>query len=140
MEVPVNYVAVLVAAAANMGLGFLWYGPLFGEMWKKEMGFTNESMKAMPLTPLRAMAGGLVGALLMSYVLSHLLVFASDYLATSGLPAGLSAGFWLWLGFALPITAGAFLWEGKSWRLWALNAGYFLVALLVMGAILSYSL
>ena len=29
----VNYLAVLVAAALEIGLGALWYGPLFGKPW-----------------------------------------------------------------------------------------------------------
>ena len=34
--VEINYLAVLVAAIASMALGFLWYGPLFGNQWKKQ--------------------------------------------------------------------------------------------------------
>src|SRR6266498_2968533 len=33
-----NYWAILVAVAATMVLGFLWYGPIFGKAWMKEMG------------------------------------------------------------------------------------------------------
>ena len=32
-------VAVLIAVVANFILGFLWYTPLFGKAWAKEMGF-----------------------------------------------------------------------------------------------------
>jgi len=56
--VEINYLAVLVAAIASMALGFLWYGPLFGNQWKKLMGFTDKSMKAMKMTPMQAMIGG----------------------------------------------------------------------------------
>lgn len=38
--VPVNYLAILVAAVLSMVLGFLWYGPLFGKEWTKLMGVT----------------------------------------------------------------------------------------------------
>lgn len=47
------------------------------------------------------------------------------------------AGFWNWLGFVAPVTLGAVLWEGKHWKLWFLNNGYYLVTLLLMGAVLA---
>ncbi|MDO8488446.1 MAG: DUF1761 family protein [bacterium] len=36
--VPVNYLAILAAAVLSMVLGFLWFGPLFGQTWMKLMG------------------------------------------------------------------------------------------------------
>ncbi len=44
IQVPINYLAVVVAAIANMVLGFLWYGSLFGKQWIKLSGFTAEAM------------------------------------------------------------------------------------------------
>lgn len=38
-EMNINFTAVLVAVVANFILGFLWYTPLFGKAWVKEMGF-----------------------------------------------------------------------------------------------------
>lgn len=137
MQVDINYIAVIAAAAANMVLGFLWYGPIFGAPWKRLMGFSNADMRAMKMTPLQAMVGGAIGALVMAYVLAHSLVFASAYTATVGIAAGLMTGFWNWLGFAVPITIGIVLWEDRPWRLWLLNSGYWLVSLLAMGVILA---
>ena len=137
MDVPVNYVSVFAAAIAAMGLGFLWYGPIFGKQWKYLMGLTDESMKQTTLTPGQAMAGGFVMTLIMAYVLAHALIFASTYLRASGISAGLMAGFWNWLGFVVPVTAGTYLWEGKPLKLWGLNASYYLASLLIMGGILA---
>ena len=78
-----------------------------------------------------------VGSLVMAFVLSHALEFASDYLNTSGVSAGLQTGFWNWLGFIAPVTMGSVLWEGKSWKLWTLNNAYHLVNLLIMGVIIA---
>ncbi|MBI4132648.1 MAG: DUF1761 domain-containing protein [Candidatus Sungbacteria bacterium] len=136
-QVPINYLAVLAAAIASFVLGFLWYGPLFGKQWKNLMGFTDESMKAMKMTPLSSMIGGFITSLVMSYVLAHALIFAARYLGTTGISAGLMAGFWNWLGFVATVTLGAVLWEGKSWKLWLLNNGYWLLSLLGMGVILA---
>lgn len=136
--VPVNYLAVLAAAVASIILGSLWYGPIFGRQWMAMMGITPQSMeeaKKKGVGKLYVIA--FIGSLLMAYVLSHFIVFARAYLGTSGLEAGLMSGFWGWLGFVAPVTLGSVLWEGKSWRLWFLNNGYYLILLLVMGAILA---
>ena len=133
----VNYWAVFAAAVSNMIIGFLWYGPVFGKPWKKIMGFTDEVMKAMKMTPLRAVALGFIATLIMACVFAHMLIYIGAYLEMSGIMLGLKGAFYLWLGFAAPITAGVVLWEGKPWKLWILNGGYYLVALSVMGVILT---
>lgn len=133
-----NYWAVLGAAVAAMFVGFLWYGPVFGKPWMNLTGLTPESIKAMKMTPLAAMVGGFIVTLLMAYVLAHGIVFGNAYLGASGVTGGMTGAFWYWLGFAVPITAGTFLWEGKPLKLWVLNAAYYLVSLLIMGAILGH--
>ena len=135
--IEVNYIAIVIAAVLSMGLGMLWYGPLFGKPWQAMMGITPESMKTMALSPMQAMVGGFITALVMAYVPEYALYFASAYLGVSGVSAGLSTGFWNWLAFVMPVTAGVFLWEGKPFKLFALNAGYFLVSLCLMGIVLS---
>ncbi len=132
----INYWAILVSAIALMGIGALWYGPLFGDLWKKLERLTDEAMRKMPLSPLQAVSGGLVTTLLLTYVFAVVHGFATAFNGTTGATSGLQSGFWMWLGFAVPITAGSFLWSGKSWKLWALNAGYYFVALMIAGAII----
>ena len=137
MEITINYLAVLVAAVLGIIIGALWYGPLFGKQWMAMMGFTKESMKAMALSPVLAMVGGAIVSLLMAYVLSHVIQLSGNYFGSADLMRGVTTAFWLWLGFAVPITGGGYLWEGKPMRLWILNAGYYLVSLIIMGAVLS---
>ncbi len=137
--VPVNYWAILASAVFMMVLGALWYGPLFGKQWASLMGLKlpeqmDENMKREMMKSYALMA---IGALLMSFVFSHILVFAKAYLGTSGVSAGLQAGFWNWLGFIAPLTLGPVLWEGKPWKLWFINAGYYLVGLLAIGVVLA---
>ncbi|MGB2867736.1 MAG: DUF1761 domain-containing protein [Bacteroidota bacterium] len=58
---------VILAVVANFIFGFIWYTPLFGRTWAKEMGFNFD---AKP--PAGAMAKGLVlmvvGSFFMAYV------------------------------------------------------------------------
>lgn len=136
--VPINYLAVLVAAILNMVLGWLWYGPLFGKPWMAMMGFTPDKMAAAQKKGMgQSYALMFVGSLVMSWVLAHALIFASTYLMLSGIVAGLMGGFFNWLGFIAPVTLGSVLWEGKPWKLWVLNAGYYLVGLMLMGVVLA---
>ncbi|HKB88336.1 MAG TPA: DUF1761 domain-containing protein [Patescibacteria group bacterium] len=136
--VPVNYLAILVAALLSMVLGSLWYGPIFGKPWMKMMGMSKESMKGMKSGDMAKLYGiQFIGSLFMAFILAHALVFASSYLHESGISAGLQTGFWNWLGFIAPITLGSVLWEGKSWKLWLLNNGYYLTLLCMMGVLLA---
>ena len=140
--VPINYLAVLLSGVAAMILGFLWYGPLFGKEWARLMGWTPEKMAAMKSDPaaknamIRSYAIQFVGALVMSFVTAHSLVFASAYMNVSGVIGGLEAGWWNWLGFIVPSTIGMVLWEGKPWKYWMIVAGYWLVYLLLSGVII----
>lgn len=136
--VDVNYLAILFCGVSSMVIGALWYGPLFSKPWMKEMGFTKSSMDASKDKGM-GMSYGLMfaGSLLMAYILSHALIFAKAYLGTSGVSAGLTTGFFNWLGFVAPVTLSSVLWEGKSTKLWLINNGYNLASLLVMGVILS---
>lgn len=132
--VAINYLAVLGGALANMVLGFIWYGPLFGKEWVKLMGFSEAKMNEMKKKGMEKMyAFVFVGSLVTAYVLAHFV----DYTGASSATSGMETGFWTWLGFVATTQLSGFLWEGKPFKLYALNIGYNLVSLTVMGAILA---
>lgn len=131
MEFSVNYAAVAAAAIVNMVLGFVWYGPLFGKPWMKMMGLTKDSVKSTEMNKLYAAA--FVSALVMAYVLSHFVQVGGAISAIEGA----TIGFWIWLGFITTTTLSGLLWEGKPLNLYLLNNGYYLVLLLVNGALLA---
>jgi len=139
--VPVNYLAVVVSAVAMFILGWLWYGVFFQKPWMQAMGWSEAQIAAMRQSGGKGMSVNYgiqaLGALVMAFVLSHALIFASAYLGVTGISAGLQAAFWNWLGFIAPVTVGSVLWDGKSWKLWFINAGYYLAGLVVMGLILA---
>ena len=43
--------------------------------------------------------------------------------------------FFMWIGFYVPLYFGSVGWENKSWSLFFVNTGYYLVTLQVVGAI-----
>ena len=130
----INYLAVLAAAVAYIVLGFLWYGPLFGKQWIKLMNFDKKKMSEMKNKGMgKTYVIMVVGTLVTSYVLAHFV----DYLDAANVAGALTAAFWIWLGFVAPVQLGMVLWEGKPWKLYFLNAAYYLVNLAVMATILA---
>ena len=136
MQIYVNYWAVLVAALASTALGMLWYSKLlFGKAWMREMGFTNESMERAKARGMHKLyAAAFAGSLVMAYVLAH---FVFVWAATDFVGA-FQLAFWTWLGFVATVMLGGVLWEGKSMKLYVLNALYQLASLYVMALILAY--
>lgn len=131
MEVHVNYLAVLVAAIASYVIAFVWYGVIFRKQWAQLTGISD--MKPAPLQMILPF----LGSLMMSYVLDHSIAFGSAYMHMSGVASGLQGGFFNWLGFIVPLTLMAVVYEKRPWKLWVLDISFWLVSLLVMGAILS---
>lgn len=131
MAVPINYLAVVVAGLVSYIIAYLWYGPVFGKTWLKLTGL--KEMKPGPA----GIVIGIIGVLLISYVLDHALIFAADYTKMAGIGAGLMAGFFNWIGFFAPVTVYGVIYEKRSWTLWILDNAYWLISLLIMGIILA---
>lgn len=127
-----NYLEILVASVAVFGLGAIWYGPGFGKTWMKLEGITEESMKAMKLTPGQAMAMGFVNTIIMVSVLNWLI----GALSISTIAGAVTPILLVWLGFLATTSAGDFLWKGKSVKLFLFNISYQLVSTAIAGAIL----
>jgi uncharacterized protein YacL len=125
----VNYLAVLVATIASFVVGMLWYGPLFGKTWQKLSGFKKKGH----LSAQVSMSIGFVLGLVNAYVLA---MFASLFHIVN-VPGALTLAFWIWLGFNMPLTAGAWIWEGKPFKLFALNTVHSLVSLAIMACIVA---
>lgn len=140
MQITINYWAVVGAAVANMAVGMLWYGPLFGKQWKKMMGLTNEDMCKMPLTAAQAITGGAVTALIMSYVVSYEAYVWGNFTGESGTVFfAFMLAFWPWLGYIATTQAGGWLWEGKSFKLFLLNAAGSLASLFAITLVLTFA-
>jgi len=128
----INILGAIIAAILSMGLGFLWYSQtLFGARWIREMKLSGDEMQGegMKKQLIWGFAGELVIALVFSFMMGVVGVFT--------IGQALSLGFWLWLGFMLPIMLGSVLWERKSVTLLFINSSYRLVAMLLIGIILS---
>jgi hypothetical protein len=121
----VHWLAVVIAAVANLVIGYVWYMPqVFGKRWREASG----TDMAQPAGAMWAVV--IVTSLVAAYVVAQ---FAGG----AGVVNGAVWGFVLWL-LVGSVMAGAVLFEGRSWTYWGINAGYWLLTLLVMGAIVGY--
>ena len=124
-----NWLAVLVSAVANMVLGAAWYG-ILAEPWLEGIGktrkWTEENQR--PTDYIIAF----VNSLLMSFFLANVL----SWTGVTGLVGGLTMGLFMWLGFNAFSFAVNHAFEGRSFKLWAINSGVYLVGLLIMGVLL----
>ncbi|MDB0038417.1 DUF1761 domain-containing protein [Polaribacter sp.] len=157
-----NFNVLFLAALVPMIIGFVWYGPLFGNAWMKEMGFTKESLAGT----------NMVKTLIISYVFSFFIAsflmiavihqsgvystlagepgfnekagegfaFFQDFINTYGdrfrtFGHGALHGVITSIFFVLPILSIVALFEKKTVKYVAINAGYWMVTLAIMGGI-----
>jgi hypothetical protein len=133
---PFNYWAVPVAAAVPFGLGLVWYSTLFRDQWLGAVGKSVDELSGTPavgylISGVTALALG-VTALALSYVLG-LLVHWAD---ADDLFKGAFVGFVVWLVFVAATSGVNAIFAGRPRTLWLIDAGYWLVSLVLMGAIL----
>jgi hypothetical protein len=126
----INYLAVLAAAVSTFVIGGLWYSPaMFQRAWTSANGLTEADLAKGNAAGIFGMA--FVFALLMA---ANLAAFLSgpDTTVAWGTTAGALTG----VGWVLPAIGTVALFERRSARYIAINGGYFVVAFIVMGAIL----
>jgi hypothetical protein len=125
----ISYLAVLVAAIAKFAIGAAWYSnAAFGPEWRRLNNATAADVQANigPALVVEAIVD-----LVMAYVLARLIVQYG-----SGFGTGLLVAFMAWLGFVITVLAGQVYYEMRPRMIPVINGGYFLVSMLVMGAIL----
>ena len=126
-----NWLAVVIAAIANMIIGFLWYSNwAFGRSWVTLSGRTmGEGQQPGPLYAL-SIVGALVQAITMAW-------FAANTGTASG-SAGALLGLFVGLGFIAPAMFADVLFAGRPPRLYAITAGYQVLAAIVQGTITGF--
>lgn len=131
---PVNYVAILAAAASSMVVGFLWYSPiLFAKPWMKYSKLDAKKLKNAQKHMSKTYSLSFLAALITAYVIA--LIFNATLIIN--ISEGLSMGALLWLGFTATTMVTGVLFQEMPWRLFLINSGYQLVSILVMSAILT---
>ncbi len=121
-------VSLVVAVIVSNVIGMLWYSPkMFGTKWKALLGMSEEVSQKCDKPEAKVMIVNVLFSLITAYVLWALVPVV-----------GLIGIVLYWLGFTMPVIAGPVLWERKSWKLFLINAGYSLVAVLAMSVVVHF--
>ena len=123
-----NWLPIIIAAVANMVIGFLWYGTwAFGRSWMQLSGRgMGQGQQPGGMYALTAV----VEAITMWW-------FIGQTGANSG-AAGAIVGLYAGLGFVATAMFAEVLFAGRPPRLYAISAGYQVVAAVVQGAIIGF--
>ena len=123
-----NLLAILAAAATGFLIGGLWYGPLFGKAWMAEHGFTEEQLRRSNMLKIYGLTFAF--SVLSAVFLGHLLAFFdTNTRSTLMISVGIS------LGYIIPAIGTNYLFSRRSGRLFAIDAGYWIVFYTVMGLV-----
>lgn len=135
--IPVNYLAVVVAAAVNFVIGFLFHGPLFGKTWMRLANIHptgNEKLSDM----VPQMVKNFIANLVFAYVLAVVIYAVASYYNNVGnIVGGMGIGVWVWLGFVVTSSSMEYIWLGRSLKHWLFEVGTSLVCILAMSAIIA---
>lgn len=128
MTASINWLAVLAAALSAFFVGYLWYGPLFGQAWMNEHNLEKEDLEKANMG--RIFATAFVLELVMAI---NLAFFLSGSSVGEGALYGFLTGFG-WIAMAIGVN---YLFARESFTLWLIDSFYFVVSLTLMGVILA---
>lgn len=127
----INYYAVALAALVQVILRAIWYSQtLFGGTWVRAASGRRDDL----LGGGRGFVVSAVSALITSYILARVV----DWAEADSFVDGLRVGLLIWLGFVATALAVMTYFSGRPRMLWYVNAGYQVVALLLMGGLLAW--
>ena len=124
----VNYIAVLIATVIQWLLGTLWFGYVFKERWKSLVGDAGK-----PVSAWFGMVSSFVANLILSFVLAYIITWTGG----STFPDGVYLGALCWLGFMAPPLFTQHIFERRPAKLFAINASYWLLAMMLAGGTLA---
>lgn len=142
-QITINYLAIVLALVVAFVWSGLYYGPLMGKRWAKEMNmdFTKKPDKKVMQ---KAFALNIIATFLVCYVLAHYnQVWRPSvwgHIGTDG--PSWSYGFWgaffTWIGFFVPMQMNKVAWEMRSWRLLVINVVHDFIQLQIISQILAH--
>lgn len=159
-----NFIILFIAALVPLVVGFIWYNPkAFGKAWLQASGLTEESMKGANMALIFGLTYlfSFFAAFTMQYMVIHQFHLFSILLGTPGLEESGSELNTFYLSFmekygvnyrtfkhgalhggiggvtlALPIIAINALFERKGFKYIAINGGFWIACMILMGGII----
>ncbi len=130
MSSRVNHLAVFVSAIVFFLLSWLWYGFLFGKLYAASMPAGASTLPASMTMPL-------IETFLLGWFLAYVIGTALSMRPDPN-PAARGFGFGVFIGIGVfaSMTLMGVVWGGLTFTLWAINAGFVVVAMAIMGWII----
>jgi hypothetical protein len=129
-NIRLNWVAILVAAIASFLFEALWYSVFMNE-WLSGIGRTREWLMSSGMSPALQYAVAILCAVIMATVLSICVQGSGEHSARRGILVGAL----VWLGFVATTWATEYIFEVRTLQIYAVNAGFWLFDLILIGAI-----
>jgi hypothetical protein len=129
MSLDINWLAVIVAAVATFVLGGVWYGPLFGKVWRAAEGRPDPD-PTQTKHPAFVYGLSFVLMLIAAAVLAVALGPEPDILRS--ICVGLVVG----VGWVATSFGVNYLFAGRRLALFVVDAGYNVVLFALMGLII----
>jgi hypothetical protein len=129
MTLDINWLAVLVAAVVTFVLGGVWYGPLFGRVWRTAEGQSEPQ-------PGRQKHPALVYGLSFVLMLIAAAVLAIGLGPDPNVPRSVVVGLVVGAGWVATSFGVNYLFAGRRLALFAVDAGYNVVLFALMGLII----
>ncbi len=127
-----NHLAIFVSGAFLWLLGAVWYSPaLFSKPWMALLGFSKEHPNKKSLVP--GMIASLVCDVILAFVMEHLILWSE----ANSFGWGALVGFIAWIGFFAAPNLPQGIYENRPFKLFAINNGYWLIGLPIVGGILA---
>jgi hypothetical protein len=125
-----NFLAILVAAVACFLFEGAWYS-LFLNAWLKGIGHNMEWLTVQGVSfPLQA-ATALASAAILAATISIFTQLTGAQTAWRGMIVAST----LWVGCVLTTVATEYVFEVRTYAIFAINTGFWLIGMIIMGAI-----
>lgn len=130
-KLKINHLAIWLNVVLLFALGFLWYGPFFGETWMQMVGLNEEIINANP-PGASIWISNIIATVIPIYVLAWLFVKLNVNNAFRGLLYGLLIAFSF--NFLSSMISGMFAQNpyGLAW----ITGGFNMVAMALSGLVL----
>ena len=125
-----NYLAIVVAAIVCFLFEAAWY-QYFLDRWLGGIGHNREWLMTSGVNPALQFATALLAEALLAGAISWVTQMSGAQTARRGVQVAIL----LWTGCVLTTLATEYSFEIRSYSLFAINAGFWLIGMMLMGAI-----
>ncbi|MFT5166163.1 MAG: UDP-N-acetylmuramyl pentapeptide phosphotransferase/UDP-N-acetylglucosamine-1-phosphate transferase [Saprospiraceae bacterium] len=130
----INWLSLVLATLVPTVVGFIYYHTaLFGKAWMASIGMTEEKARSGNMPVMMGVS------LVMSFLIAFFLLGFNNGLGQEAefdtFKHGATHGVIISLFFVIPIMITNGLFEQRSWKNMLINAGYWIITLAIMGAI-----